>query len=163
MFFAFGFVLLPTMALTSPMLDELLHYPADTTGYMAIPRSVALVGALILTGCVPARTDTRLLVLGGMVLVIYANWQMLGYSSAMDWRPLVVAGVLQGAGLGILLPALTKAACSTLAPVFRQGRHLLRQHPDHAHSAGQGPHTLPRRRSCHGFGRWAGASPHPTT
>ena len=96
MFFAFGFVLLPTMALTSPMLDELLHYPADTTGYMAIPRSVALVGALILTGCVPARTDTRLLVLGGMVLVIYANWQMLGYSSAMDWRPVVVAGVLQG-------------------------------------------------------------------
>jgi hypothetical protein len=34
MFFAFGFVLLPTMALTSPMLDELLNYPADTTGYM---------------------------------------------------------------------------------------------------------------------------------
>lgn len=43
MFFAFGFVLLPTMALTSPMLDELLNYPADTTGYMAIPRSIALI------------------------------------------------------------------------------------------------------------------------
>ena len=50
MYFAFGFVLLPTIALTSPMLDEMLNYPADTTGYMAIPRSIALVGALILTG-----------------------------------------------------------------------------------------------------------------
>ena len=31
MYFTFGFVLLLTIALTSPMLDELLNYPADTT------------------------------------------------------------------------------------------------------------------------------------
>jgi MFS transporter, DHA2 family, multidrug resistance protein len=119
MYFAFGFVLLPTIALTSPMLDEILNYPADTTGYMALPRSIALVGALILTGRVPAWVDNRLLVAGGMALVIYANWRMLGYSIAMDWSPVVIAGVLQGAGLGVLLPALTKAAFSTLDPAFR--------------------------------------------
>jgi DHA2 family multidrug resistance protein len=119
MYFAFGFVLLPTIALTSPMLDELLNYPADTTGYMAIPRSIALLGALILTGRAPARIDNRLLVSGGMALVVYANWRMLGYSPEMDWRAVVVAGVIQGAGLGILLPALTKAAFSTLDPTFR--------------------------------------------
>ena len=44
MFFAFGFVLLPTLRLTSPMLEELLNYPVDTTGYMTIPRGIALVG-----------------------------------------------------------------------------------------------------------------------
>jgi len=119
MYFAFGFVLLPTIALTSPMLDELLNYPADTTGYMAIPRSIALVGALILTGRVPARIDNRLLVFGGMALVVYANWRMLGFSPEMDWRAVVEAGVVQGAGLGILLPALTKAAFSTLDPTLR--------------------------------------------
>jgi MFS transporter, DHA2 family, multidrug resistance protein len=119
MYFAFGFVLLPTIALTSPMLDELLNYPADTTGYMAIPRSVALVGALILTGRAPARIDNRLLLFGGMALVVYANWRMLGYSPEMDWRAVVEAGVVQGAGLGILLPALTKTAFSTLDPTLR--------------------------------------------
>jgi MFS transporter, DHA2 family, multidrug resistance protein len=119
MYFAFGFVLLPTIALTSPMLDEILNYPPDTTGYMAIPRSIALVGALILTGRVPARIDNRLLIAGGMALVVYGNWRMLGYSPLMDWSPVVVAGMLQGAGLGILLPALTKAAFSTLDPAFR--------------------------------------------
>jgi MFS transporter, DHA2 family, multidrug resistance protein len=119
MYFAFGFVLLPTIALTSPMLDELLNYPADTTGYMAIPRSIALLGALLLTGRVPARIDNRLLVAGGMAVVIYANWRMLGYSPEMDWQFVVVAGVVQGAGLGVLLPALTKAAFSTLDPIFR--------------------------------------------
>ena len=119
MYFAFGFVLLPTIALTSPMLDELLHYPADTTGYMAIPRSVALVGALILTARVPAWIDNRLLLAVGMALVIYANWRMLGYSPEMDWWPVVAAGAFQGAGLGILLPTLTKTAFSTLDPTFR--------------------------------------------
>ena len=119
MYFAFGFVLLPTIALTSPMLDELLNYPADTTGYMAIPRSIALVAAVILAGRVPARIDNRLLLGGGMALVIYANWRMLGYSPEMDWRPVVVAGMVQGAGLGILLPTLTKTAFSTLDPTSR--------------------------------------------
>jgi len=119
MYFAYGFVLLPTIALTSPMLDELLNYPADTTGYMAIPRSIALVGALLLTGRVPAWIDNRLLLSGGMALVIYANWRMLGYSPAMDWSPVLIAGAFQGAGLGILLPTLTKTAFSTLDPAFR--------------------------------------------
>ena len=120
MYFAFGFVLLPTIALTSPMLDEILKYPADTTGYMAIPRSIALVGALILAArVVPARIDNRLLVAGGMALVIYANWRMLGYSPEMDWRFVVEAGAVQGVGLGILLPTLNKTAFSTLDPRLR--------------------------------------------
>ena len=119
MYFAFGFVLLPTIALTSPMLDELLNYPADTTGYMAVPRSVAIVGALLLTVRVPARIDNRLLIAGGMALVIYGNWRMLGYSPEMNWQFVVVAGVIQGVGLGILLPVLTKAAFSTLDPALR--------------------------------------------
>jgi DHA2 family multidrug resistance protein len=119
MFFAVGFVLLPTMALTSPLLYELLNYPADTTGYVAIPRSLALIGGLVLTTCVPARFDFRLLVAGGLVLVTYGNWQMLGYSPAMDVRPVVTAGLFQGVGLGILLPALTRAAFSTLDPSLR--------------------------------------------
>jgi DHA2 family multidrug resistance protein len=78
MFFAVGFVLLPTLALTSPMLEELLGYPVDTTGYMTIPRGVALVGVLVLMGFVPARIDNRLLIAGGAALVVTANWQMLG-------------------------------------------------------------------------------------
>jgi len=119
LFFGFGFVLLPTMALTSPMLDELMGYPADTTGLMAAPRGVALVAALVLTLRAPARIDPRLLVLGGIVLVVTATWRMLGYSPGMDWRPVVVAGALQGAGLGILMPALTRTAFSTLDPAMR--------------------------------------------
>ena len=51
--------------------------------------------------------------------VIYANWRMLGYSPEMDWRAVIVAGTIQGVGLGILLPTLNKTAFSTLDPAFR--------------------------------------------
>lgn len=119
MFFALGFVLLPTLALTSPMLEELLGYPADTAGYITLPRGMALIGTLILMGRVPARMDNRLFVLGGMALVIYGTWRMLGYSPLMNSWPVLLAGMLQGTGLGILLPALSKAAFSTLDPKLR--------------------------------------------
>ena len=36
----------------------------------------------------------------------------------MDWRPVIVAILFQGAGLGMLLPSLTKAAFGTLDPTF---------------------------------------------
>ena len=119
MVFAVGFVLLPTLALTAPMLEELLNYPVDTTGYMTLPRGITLVGALLLMSFVPARIDNRLFVTGGMALVVYAHWRMLGYSPLMDGWPVIAAILFQGAGLGMLLPALTKTALGTLDPKFR--------------------------------------------
>jgi DHA2 family multidrug resistance protein len=119
MLFAAGFVLLPTLALTSPMLEELLNYPVDSAGYMTLPRGVGLVGVLVLMSFVPAWIDSRLCVIGGLVLVAWAHWLMLGYSPVMDGRPVVMALLLQGAGLGILLPSLARTAFVTLDPKFR--------------------------------------------
>ncbi|WP_166365579.1 DHA2 family efflux MFS transporter permease subunit [Pseudomonas akapageensis] len=118
-FFALGFVLLPTMALTSPMLDELLGYPPDTTGYLTIPRGVGLVGAFLLMGRVPDRFDRRPFVAASVAVVVYANWLMLGYSPGMDWWPVALAGAIQGVGLGVLMPAITKVAFTTLDPSLR--------------------------------------------
>lgn len=119
MVFAAGFVLLPTLALTSPMLEELLDYPVDTTGFMTLARGVTLVGAVALMSFAPSRIDNRLFMIVGLAMVAYANWLMLGYSPEMDRRLVITACLLQGAGLGTLLPALTKTAFSTLNPKFR--------------------------------------------
>jgi DHA2 family multidrug resistance protein len=119
MFFAVGFILLPTLALTSPMLEGLLNYPVDTTGYMTLARGITLVGTVALMSFAPARIDNRLFVFGGTAVVVYANSLMLGYSPDMDWRLVVAATLLQGTGLGMLLPALSKTAFGTLDPKFR--------------------------------------------
>jgi MFS transporter, DHA2 family, multidrug resistance protein len=58
-------------------------------------------------------------VLAGAALVIYANSLMLGYSPLMDKRLVIAATLLQGTGLGMLLPALSKTAFGTLDPKFR--------------------------------------------
>lgn len=114
MYFAAGFVLLPTLALTSPMLEELLGYPVDTTGYMTIFRGLSLVSVLALMSIVPAWIDNRLFMLLGATLVAYGNSRMLDYSPLMDWRPVAISTLLQGAGLGMLMPALAKSAFWTL-------------------------------------------------
>jgi DHA2 family multidrug resistance protein len=47
------------------------------------------------------------------------NSLMLGYSPLMDQRLVIAATLLQGTGLGMLLPALSKTAFGTLEPKFR--------------------------------------------
>ncbi len=118
-FFALGFVLLSTMALTSPMLDEILGYPPIMTGCMTLPRGAGLVGAFMLVARAPAHLDQRFFVAVGAGLVVYANWLMLGYSPLMDWPPVAIAGALQGIGLGVLMPSISKVAFNTLDPKLR--------------------------------------------
>jgi MFS transporter, DHA2 family, multidrug resistance protein len=125
MYFALGFMLLPTLALTSPALEELLGYPADTAGIITIPRGAALIGAVILSWRVPAWLDNRLVLIGGMALALYGTWRMIAYSPLMDAWAVAAAGMLQGAGIGILMPALTRAAFSTLDPKLRPEGTLL--------------------------------------
>jgi hypothetical protein len=53
---------------------------------------------------------------GGGCLYQFAHaW--LGYPLAMDWRLVVAAMLLQGAGLGTLLPALSKAAFDAMREI----------------------------------------------
>jgi DHA2 family multidrug resistance protein len=58
-------------------------------------------------------------------MVVYANWLMLGYSPLMDWQTVAEAGLLQGAGLGMLIPAVARAAFGTLDPRLRPDGSVL--------------------------------------
>jgi DHA2 family multidrug resistance protein len=86
---------------------------------MTLARGVTLVAAVVLMGFVPARIDSRLFVFAGVAVVIYANFLMLGYSPLMGKRLVIAATLLQGTGLGMLLPSLSKTAFGTLDPKFR--------------------------------------------
>ncbi|MGZ3322099.1 MAG: MFS transporter [Xanthobacteraceae bacterium] len=177
MSFALGFVLLPTLALTSPMLEELLNYPVDTTGYMTLPRGMMLVGTVALTSLVPAQIDYRPFMLGGMALVVYANWLHAWLlprdGLAAGGRDRSAPGcrsrhVDSGARQGGIRYARSEAPPGSqrppqpVAPLWQHDRRrgrpdlLLRQHAGHARRARQGPRALPRRRSCRGLDRQAG-------
>jgi DHA2 family multidrug resistance protein len=119
MIFMVGAILLAGLALLPPMLQNLLGYPVVTTGLVLAPRGVGTMVSMIVVGRLVGRVDARLLILTGLSLTAFSLWQMSGFAITMDWRPLVVSGVIQGLGLGLVFVPLSTLAFATLEPRFR--------------------------------------------
>jgi MFS transporter, DHA2 family, multidrug resistance protein len=117
--FVVGSILLATLALLPPMLQNLMDYPVITTGLVTAPRGVGMMISMVLAGRLINRADTRLLMLFGLVMTAYSFYEMTGYSLQMDEGPIVWAGVVQGCGLGFLFVPLSAVTFATLPPEFR--------------------------------------------
>ncbi len=119
--FIIGIPLYGTMTLLPTMLQDLLNYPVVTTGLVTAPRGIGTMVAMILVARLANRIDTRLIILGGLMVTAVAMWQMTGFSLYMGMAPVVVTGVLQGFGLGFVFTPLSIITFSTLP------RHMLTQ------------------------------------
>jgi DHA2 family multidrug resistance protein len=119
MIFVVGMILLAGLALLPPMLQNILGYPVVTTGLVLAPRGVGTMISMIVVGRLIGKVDTRLLILTGLMLTALSLYQMSGFSILMDSTPIVVSGVIQGLGLGLVFVPLSTLAFATLAPKFR--------------------------------------------
>jgi MFS transporter, DHA2 family, multidrug resistance protein len=117
--FMVGVVLLATLALLPPFLQNLMGFPVLTTGYVLAPRGVGTMIAMILVGRLIGRVDTRLLILLGIGLTALSLWEMSGFTTEVPIQTLVRTGVTQGLGLGFIFVPLSTVTFSTLAPHFR--------------------------------------------
>ena len=117
--FMVGAILLAGLALLPPMLQNVLGYPVVTTGLVLAPRGVGTMISMIVVGRLVGRVDTRLLILAGLSLTAFSLWQMSGFSILMDRTPVIVSGVVQGLGLGLVFVPLSTIAFATLEPRFR--------------------------------------------
>jgi DHA2 family multidrug resistance protein len=117
--FTIGIILLATMALLPPMLQRIFGYPTITTGLVMMPRGVGTMISMILVGRLVQKVDARLLILAGLSLTAFSLWQMTGFSPEMNSRPIIVSGVIQGLGLGLVFVPLSTLAFATLQPEFR--------------------------------------------
>jgi len=109
------------LALLPTMLQNLMNYPALTTGLVTMPRGIGSMAAMFLVAPLINRVDNRLIILFGMLLTATAMWQMSQFSLQMGMAPVVVSGLLQGFGLGCTQVPLNIIALSTLP------RHILTQ------------------------------------
>ncbi len=114
MMFAVGLIMTGCLALLPMMLQNLMHYPAFTTGLVIAPRGFGVMVAMFVVGRLINRIDNRLLILFGFVLTAVSMWQMSQFSLLMDPVPVVVSGLLQGFGLGCTFVPLNTLALSTL-------------------------------------------------
>lgn len=117
--FIIGIVLLAGLALMPPMLQHILGYPIVTTGLVLAPRGVGTMISMIVVGRLVQRVDARILMFVGLSLTAYSLYQMTGFSPQMGRAPVVISGVVQGLGLGLIMVPLSTIAFATLEPRFR--------------------------------------------
>src|SRR5204863_1645243 len=119
--FCGGLIMTGTLALLPTMLQNLMNYPAMTTGLVCVPRGIGSMAAMFIVAPLISRVDNRLLILFGFLLTAASMWQMSQFSLQMGMAPVVISGFLQGFGLGCTQVPLNIIALSTLP------RHILTQ------------------------------------
>src|SRR6516165_8804143 len=81
-----------TVALLPTMLQNLMNYPALTTGLVTAPRGIGSMAAMFLVAPLITRVDNRLIILFGLLLTATAMWQMSQFSLQMGMAPVVISG-----------------------------------------------------------------------
>jgi DHA2 family multidrug resistance protein len=117
--FTVGVLLLATMALLPPFLQNLLGFPVITAGYVLAPRGLGTMAAMVVVGRLVGKVDTRLLVLTGLALMAWSLHEMTKFNTEVGTYEIVYTGVVQGIGLGFLFVPLSTIAFATLAPRYR--------------------------------------------
>lgn len=117
--FVVGIVLLGTMALLPTYLQQWKGYPVMTTGMLLMPRGVGVMFTMWLVGRLMKRMDARLLVVFGLGLVSYSLHLMTGFNLQVSERDLVITGLIQGLGLGLLFVPVSILTYATLPQHLR--------------------------------------------
>jgi MFS transporter, DHA2 family, multidrug resistance protein len=117
--FMVGIFMVSSLALMTPWLQVLSHYPVETAGLIMAPRGFGSLVTTMLTGRLAARIDARLLVATGLLLLGYSYWLMTCWTPDVSEREIIIAIVIQGAAMGLLFTPIQVLAFVTLAPSMR--------------------------------------------
>ncbi|MEH6799521.1 MAG: DHA2 family efflux MFS transporter permease subunit [Halopseudomonas sabulinigri] len=117
--FIVGIILLATMALLPPFLQNLLGYPVVDVGMLLAPRGAGTMVGMLLVGRLSGRVDERLMIGAGLLLTCGSLWEMSGFNLNIAAFDVVRTGVVQGLGLGLIFVPLSTLTFSTLAPRYR--------------------------------------------
>jgi DHA2 family multidrug resistance protein len=121
-------LLLAGLALLPPLLQNLYGYSVLQSGFLTAPRGIGTLISMLMAGRLVGKIDSRLLVGIGVVLMGVSLWMMTGFALDQPSRPVIVSGVVQGLGLGLIFVPLQTLAFETLSSRFRTtGAALLNQ------------------------------------
>ena len=130
--FLVGVILLATMALITPFIQNMLGYPVLASGYLLGTRGVGTFVAMFLVGRLVGKVDSRLLIFIGLVLATGSLWLMVGWSLDVPASTIAINSVAQGFGLGfIFVPLNTIAFATPAGRIAHRGRGAMDAHPQH--------------------------------
>jgi DHA2 family multidrug resistance protein len=114
-----GVLLLAGLALLPPLLQQLFGYSVLQSGVLTAPRGVGTLISMMLAGRLTGKVDARLLIFTGIALMALSLWQMSGFTLVMSSRPIIISGIVQGLGLGLIFVPLQALAFASLPPAYR--------------------------------------------
>ncbi len=117
--FVVGIILLATMALLPPFMQNLMGYPVVDVGLLLAPRGIGTMIAMLTVGRLSGKADPRHLILLGLALTSLSLWEMTRFTTDTPGTDFVRTGIVQGLGLGFIFVPLSTLTFSTLAPRYR--------------------------------------------
>ena len=108
-----------SLALQPPYLQDLMNYPVLTAGLVMGPRGVGTMVATMVVGRFVGKVDTRVLLAIGLALSAWSFYIMTGWTPDVSEQDIIVVGLAQGAGFGVLFVPMSAVTLSTLAPEDR--------------------------------------------
>jgi DHA2 family multidrug resistance protein len=117
--FLTGGLLFSSSALLPSMMQNLMGYSALQSGYASMPRGLGSLMAFIAVPVLLQRFGARPVLFAGLCISIVAFWQMSRFDLSMTAGPIMISGLIQGLGTGLLFAPLTTLAYATLSPVHR--------------------------------------------
>jgi DHA2 family multidrug resistance protein len=114
-----GVSLFGTMALITPYTQNLLGYPILTAGFVLGSRGVGTLVAMMAVGKLLGFIEARTLVFCGLTITAITLYYMVGFTTDTSMQTIVVVGVVQGAGLGLVFVPLSTVAFATLPGTLR--------------------------------------------
>jgi len=109
-----GVLLLAGLALLPPLLQNLYGYSVLQSGFLTAPRGIGTLMSMLIAGRLTGKMDARILVAIGVVLMGISLWMMTGFAIDQPSWPVILSGVVQGLGLGLIFVPLQTLAFATL-------------------------------------------------
>jgi DHA2 family multidrug resistance protein len=110
-----GVLLLAGLALLPPLLQNLYGYSVLQSGFLTAPRGVGTLFSMLIAGRLTGKMDARILVGFGVIFMGLSLHMMTGFAIDQPSRPVIMSGVVQGLGLGLIFVPLQSLAFETLA------------------------------------------------
>jgi len=117
--FIIGMIMLAALAVLPSLLEGIYGYPVTDTGVLLASRGVGVLATMSLAQRVMKILGARLQVAIGFAVSASSLWYMTGWSIEQGWEPIVISGVVQGLGIGLVFMPLQILAFGTLPPSYR--------------------------------------------
>jgi DHA2 family multidrug resistance protein len=106
-------------AVMPSLLQQIYGYDVMDAGLLMAPRGCGVMVTMVLTNILIKRVDARIMIAIGYLIAAYSLWMMAGWTIEMDSRPIIIAGFVQGLGLGLVFMPMNMIAFASLPAIYR--------------------------------------------